>query len=273
MSADVGDPMVVTTSWDDGDPLDLRLAEMMAAVGVAGTFYVPIHREGLPVMTPAQLQELRSLGMEIGGHTVNHVEVTRLSLPDLRRELSESKDRLEQILQEQVTSFCYPKGLFSVAAAAMVAECGYEVARTTVAFRTGTRFDPYRMPVTFQVFPHTRRVHVRHALKERNVAGLMAWVARMGGAVSLPLLTARAFDRVQTEGGVLHFWGHSWELEKKGLWELIGSLIERLAGHEDVKYLTNGELVRLLGSHSRSTAKRPQPGSEAEKRSPRMETP
>src|SRR5688500_11915407 len=41
---------IVTTSWDDGHPLDIRLAEMLARHGVAGTFYVPLRYEGVPVM-------------------------------------------------------------------------------------------------------------------------------------------------------------------------------------------------------------------------------
>ena len=48
-----------TTSWDDGHPLDLRLAELLATHGFSGTFYVPRgNREGRPVMTTAELRAL-----------------------------------------------------------------------------------------------------------------------------------------------------------------------------------------------------------------------
>ncbi len=238
---------VVTTSWDDGDPLDLKLAEMLTTAGIAATFYVPIHREGHPLMTPLQLRDLQAVGVEIGSHTVNHVEVTRIPAATARREIAESKDRLEQILQNRVTSFCYPNGSFSAATAALVAESGYESGRTTVGLRTGTRFDRYRMPVTFQVYPHTRGVHVRHALKGRNLSGLAAWVTRMGAATDLSTLTARLLQRLRADGGVLHLWGHSWELEEAGLWDVTRTLVELLAGQEAIRYLTNGELVRFLG--------------------------
>jgi hypothetical protein len=41
--------VIVTTSWDDGDPLDLEIARMLAERRLAGTFYIPIrghHRYG-----------------------------------------------------------------------------------------------------------------------------------------------------------------------------------------------------------------------------------
>ena len=35
----------ITTSWDDGHPLDLRVAELLAKYGLQGTFYVPMTAE------------------------------------------------------------------------------------------------------------------------------------------------------------------------------------------------------------------------------------
>jgi hypothetical protein len=34
-------PRIVTTSWDDGDPSDLKVAELLRARALSGTFYVP----------------------------------------------------------------------------------------------------------------------------------------------------------------------------------------------------------------------------------------
>lgn len=33
---------IMTTSWDDGDPCDLKVAELLRARGLAGTFYIPL---------------------------------------------------------------------------------------------------------------------------------------------------------------------------------------------------------------------------------------
>lgn len=36
------DKAIVTTSWDDGHPSDLKLAELLKRYDVPATFYIPI---------------------------------------------------------------------------------------------------------------------------------------------------------------------------------------------------------------------------------------
>ena len=71
-------PGVVTTSWDDGHPLDLRVAELLCSYGVKGTFYVPIAYTKVPRMSREEIRELRRMGMEIGSHTRTHPRIHRL---------------------------------------------------------------------------------------------------------------------------------------------------------------------------------------------------
>ena len=144
---------LITTSWDDGHPLDLRLAAMLAAHGVRGTFYVPVERAGFPVITGGQMRSLRRMGMEVGSHTVTHAVLTRLDRRRALEELTSSKARLEDCLGEPVTSFCYPRGKFNRRVRGWAAEAGYRSARTTVAFRTETTFHPLSMPVVVADIP------------------------------------------------------------------------------------------------------------------------
>jgi peptidoglycan/xylan/chitin deacetylase (PgdA/CDA1 family) len=63
---------IFTTSWDDGHPLDARMAELLSLHEFQGTFYVPVsNREGLPVLGPEDLRRLGQ-GFEIGSHTIDH---------------------------------------------------------------------------------------------------------------------------------------------------------------------------------------------------------
>ena len=73
----------VTTSWDDGHPMDVRLAALLEKHGVLGTFYVPVRYNQFPVMNGDQIRALRSMGMEIGSHTVTHPKLTRLRRADV----------------------------------------------------------------------------------------------------------------------------------------------------------------------------------------------
>ena len=64
---------IVTTSWDDGDPADLRVAELLAARKLPGTFYIPVkgHHHSTR-MNAAEMLELDGQGFEIGAHGVSH---------------------------------------------------------------------------------------------------------------------------------------------------------------------------------------------------------
>jgi peptidoglycan/xylan/chitin deacetylase (PgdA/CDA1 family) len=48
------------------------------------------------------------LGHEIGSHTCTHPNLTFLPQDELERELKESKDSLENLLDKEITSFAYP---------------------------------------------------------------------------------------------------------------------------------------------------------------------
>src|SRR5215831_16426810 len=63
---------IVTTSWDDGHHIDLRLAERLAACGLKGTFYVALNHPGQKDIDDDEIRALHATGMEIGSHTLTH---------------------------------------------------------------------------------------------------------------------------------------------------------------------------------------------------------
>jgi peptidoglycan/xylan/chitin deacetylase (PgdA/CDA1 family)/folate-dependent phosphoribosylglycinamide formyltransferase PurN len=67
----------------------------------------PIHLENLNSHEVAGLAER---GFEIGSHTVNHVDLGRVSLPEARNELTQSKRALESILGVRLDWISYPYG-------------------------------------------------------------------------------------------------------------------------------------------------------------------
>lgn len=108
--------------------------------------------EPLPglMMTREQVRGLRRAGMEIGAHTVRHPILKRLAPAMARAEIEQSKQALEEILDEPVRLFAYPNGKvgqdFGPEHAAMVAESGFEAAVTTDWGTADTGTDPYRLP-------------------------------------------------------------------------------------------------------------------------------
>lgn len=237
-------PALVTTSWDDGHPLDLRLATLLHTHGLVGTFYVPLSCGARPVLTASQVRTLRHLGMEVGSHTVSHRVLTSLAPAQAATELRDSKTALEQILGEPVTAFCYPKGRWNRTVRTLAAEAGYTVARTTMAFHTTRRVDPLLMPVSVQVFPHCRSVHLRHALKEGNLHGLAQWSRYWHRSTDPLTLVALMLDHIQHHGGICHIWGHTWEIAQHGLWPLLEAMLRCLASRPGVQYVTNTQAAQ-----------------------------
>src|SRR4051812_25850888 len=94
---------IFTTSWDDGHPLDFRIAELLARYGLRGTFYIPRHI-GSGVMSEAQMRQL-SESFEIGAHTLNHVFLTTTDDGTASTEIKNSKIWVEQVTGKSCTMF------------------------------------------------------------------------------------------------------------------------------------------------------------------------
>src|SRR3954447_23585480 len=136
--------MLFTTSWDDGHPLDLRLAELLNRHGFRGTFYIPgRNREGRPVLPVSSLRPLDSLG-EVGSHTLSHCYLTTVSGAAPQQKIHEGRTSLENALGHSVSGFCYPGGRFHPDHCAMVEAAGFKYARTTTNFMLDTGVDCFR---------------------------------------------------------------------------------------------------------------------------------
>jgi peptidoglycan-N-acetylglucosamine deacetylase len=231
---------IVTLSWDDGHPLDMRIAQLMAASGLLATFYIPITITG-PQLEASQLLDLCAMGMEIGSHGWSHSSLTHSK--ELERELVESKDQLEQIVGRRVSAFCYPFGKFNRKAALMARYAGYSIARTTLGFSTARTFDRFRMPVTVQFAPQSCFMHLRHALREKNLRGILNWGSRWHCETDLARLLRLAFDDAFVEKGTFHLWGHSWEIDEFRLWDMLTEFCQYAGRRLDVTYVTNSGVL------------------------------
>jgi peptidoglycan/xylan/chitin deacetylase (PgdA/CDA1 family) len=85
-----------------------------------------------PLDRPMTTDELRQLasrpGHDVGAHTTHHLDLPFQPVETQRREISESKARLELALGRPVTAFAYPFGHATPATAALVDEARYRVA-------------------------------------------------------------------------------------------------------------------------------------------------
>ena len=243
---------IFTTSWDDGHPLDARVAELLSAHGFQGTFYMPLsNREGLPVMPPGEMRRLGQ-GFEIGSHTLDHCYLKTVDAAEARRQIVGGKTQIEQILGQRVSGFCYPGGHYTLEHRHMVVDAGFDYARTVVNFHRMLPADPFCMPTTIQFYSHERSVFVKNLLKhsEWRRRGSLFWVA-VTNKEFMPRLCA-LLDRVCVRGGVFHLWGHSWEIERFDGWRQLDSFLRYAAERIPVEgRLNNRELLQYAAANSR----------------------
>jgi peptidoglycan/xylan/chitin deacetylase (PgdA/CDA1 family) len=238
--------VVVTTSWDDGDRCDLKLAELLASRGLPATFYVPTGNLGqTSTLSPSDLREFGNAGFEIGAHTVTHPVLTDLSGPALTREIVECKHVLQEILGREVVSFAYPKGARNAETITCVRKAGYHGARGLRMLSLSFDFPLFDMPVTVQAYPHPRTSYVKNLIRRGGVMALARSSSYLGRSKNWVQIGKELFDRALREGGVWHLLGHSWETEKLGRWSELKEMMDYVSGREGVRYLTNGEISRL----------------------------
>jgi peptidoglycan/xylan/chitin deacetylase (PgdA/CDA1 family) len=235
--------VLVTTSWDDGHPLDLRVADLLQKFGLAGTFYVPRSSQK-PVMNRSQIREL-SKSFEIGAHTLEHVMIDRLSDRKASMQLDGSRDWVEGLTGKSCQVFCFPGGKFRSNQLPLVRQAGYLAARTVELLSIAAPrcvSDLYVIPTTIQVFPHGPCTYARNVAKRFSAAHFVSLPAALrskGWAVLAIEMLARAIEC----GGVFHLWGHSWEIEEQGEWENLEALLTTICSYrEKWKSVTNGEL-------------------------------
>lgn len=99
-----------------------------------------------PLMDFARLREIASRGIEIGSHGARHVRLSEASPEVLRREVHESRTRLQDELGQTVQHFCYPYGAHDLVAIEAVAEAGYQSAVTCQRGAATPAFDPLVLP-------------------------------------------------------------------------------------------------------------------------------
>lgn len=102
------------------------------------------------MMTSAQVREMRRAGMQIGAHTVSHPILAKLDDESARREIRDSKHRLEDLLDEPVTLFAYPNGKpdedYSPQSVVIARELGFEAAVATSWGASNAKTDLFQIP-------------------------------------------------------------------------------------------------------------------------------
>lgn len=122
----------VAITFDDGYVDDVAAAHMLAAGGDTATLYVSSGLVGTPGhLTRSQVRALADEGLQIGAHTINHVDLTTRDDAQAAREIGGSRRSLQAWSGTAVDSFAYPAGRFDSRIERLVRAGSFKNAVTT----------------------------------------------------------------------------------------------------------------------------------------------
>lgn len=183
---------IITSSWDDGTDMDIRLSQLLLEYQIPATFYIPTNCQ----LSPIEIKELaRNFG--IGGHTASHPEdIKKLNDKDAYWEIASNKEWLQEMIGRQIKYFAYPSGRYDDRIVKLVKKADYKFARTTNIGNCRMPADNLRIDTTMHIHPKND------------------WFIFCSEILSDPLCE------------YFHIWGHSAEINKYNLWNSLEKLFQ-----------------------------------------------
>jgi peptidoglycan/xylan/chitin deacetylase (PgdA/CDA1 family) len=170
--------VIVSLTFDDGDADNYLIRQTLADNNLHATFYVVSGLIGASgYMTEKELHGLYEDGNEIGGHTLDHVQLSKANGVDLRKEVCQDRVNLLSLGFDAV-SFSYPFGYYDEEAMTTVKDCGYNSARIVTDGPQGFPVeDPYELRAMPYIVKDTGSIkivrYVQEAAKENSWAILI----------------------------------------------------------------------------------------------------
>jgi peptidoglycan/xylan/chitin deacetylase (PgdA/CDA1 family) len=220
-------PVIITTSWDDGNKLDLKVARLLDKYNLKGTFYIPIYWRYRNLSDEDIFRQSKKF--EIGSHGLTHKMLTILNVHEVMKELLESKKILEKITHQNVKSFSYPYGRFNAETIRYVKKAGYKFARTTEELCIEKPKYPLVAKISLQLSNRFSRLF---SFKNFMKIKKFYWYD----------IAKELFDMAYKYSGVFHIFGHSVEIEKNNKWDVLEDLFNYITSRGNFISVNNSEL-------------------------------
>lgn len=229
----------LTLSYDDAVIEDERLIAIMKEGGLKGTFNVnsgyynaedykrPTGEWRHCRMSRSEAIKLYTeSGMEVAIHGYTHPFLNTLPAPQAAYEIMRDRATLESDFGVIVRGGAYPFGTYNDETVQALRDAGIVYCRTTVSTE---KFD---IPTDWLRMPAT----CHH------------------GSPKLGELTRRFVDAVPQSGDapmLFYLWGHSYEFERDGNWEIIETFAADTGNRSDIWYATNIEVYDYVDAWHR----------------------
>ena len=207
---------IVTMSYDDANPLDIRLAELFNKYGIKGTFNV--NTDGAEHRVKPEDYKKVYKNHEVAVHTVTHPYLENVPVSTQMAEIMENRKHIEEAVGYVARGMAYPFGTYNDEVINTAKTCGIVYSRTVNSTKG------FVFPKDFMEWHPT--CHHRDAMPvaDRFVADLdISW---------------------RTD--LFYIWGHSFELRTEEDWQMMEELCKKISGHDSVWYATNIEIYDYM---------------------------
>ena len=227
-----GKAKALTFSYDDGVEADKRLLQLFDSYGLKGTFNLNSllfdcrewHRrmdEGETFSTFIDCQH------EVAMHGARHAFLNKLPLPEAVNELVQNRVYLENKFNRIVRGLAYAYGAYSDEILNILPSLGIAYARTTESTHS------FSLPQNFLKW---------HPTCHHGDSRLFELAEKFN--------TYSPNDQTKHREPLLFFvWGHSFEFEEAGNWQIIEDFAETVGGKKDVWYATNVQIYDYVQAY------------------------
>jgi len=178
-------PRPVVLTFDDGyENFRQQAWPILQQLGYPATVYLVTDLIGrsaewlapdqqAPLMDSITIRQLHADGVSFGSHTCSHSRLSQLPEHKQRREIIDSKHKLEDLFGEAVTEFCYPFGDYNLKTRDIVEEAGYATALTCIRGAANTAANPFEVPrkaISYgdSLLGFFWKLEVKHARKDKS---------------------------------------------------------------------------------------------------------
>lgn len=119
-------------SFDDGHKSDVSNAEILIQKRMSAFFFVStamIDKTGY--LSRDDIRNLDKIGMVVGSHSHDHIDLTSVPLSEAKRQLSLSTQCLADILGHAIECVAFPGGAYNSAVVAAAVDTGFKYCLTT----------------------------------------------------------------------------------------------------------------------------------------------
>lgn len=210
----------VTLSYDDGVIYDKKLLDIIKKYSLKCTFNI---NSGLlngenRKMTKKEAVNIYDNSCEIACHGEKHLKLTDIDDSLVAYEIIADRKNLEEWFNRRVNGVAYPYGEFNEKIIKILKDCNIKYARTATSSYT------FSLPENWLALKPT----CHHT--EKNLFEL----------VEKFLICEK--EKWNEQPQMFYLWGHSYEFEDNGNWEVLEEFCKKVGNREEIWYATNVEI-------------------------------